>query len=144
MKKKLMFSGILVCLLVFSLALASCPSPSGGGGGEAYLTIIGGATLSSASSVIGVFPPGTTMSQATAQTGLVAGIDSNQASASDFEISGSDLKIKLYSSGTTRWYGSGTYDVIAKVNDTDIYRAPNVEFSGGAGTCPLGTAGVTW
>jgi hypothetical protein len=146
MNKKLILSGILAVALIFSLAGCGDGAGSNQQSGEVYLTVTGGAVLANASAQTGVYSTGTTMADAYAQTGVVAGLLSSQADASDVVVEGDNLKIKLYlpAGSTTRWYGSGTYDVISLVNGTTVYRAAGVQFSGGAGTCALGSPGATW
>jgi hypothetical protein len=129
------------------LVVVGCPQPTDdpSGDGEKYLTVTGGAFLFSSSAKTGVYPTGTSMVDAAIQTGVVAGLDTSLAIPSDGKVEGSNLKIKLYlpPNTSTRWYGSGTYDVIAIVGGATVYRATNVKFSGGAGTCAIGSS-TSW
>jgi hypothetical protein len=80
---------------------------------------------------IGIFPVGTSVEDALVQKDIVAGADEGNVKLSS---SSTTVTVELYAAPnyTSRWRGSGTYDVFAVVGSgrsASYYRARNVSFT---------------
>ncbi|GHT68403.1 hypothetical protein FACS1894110_15850 [Spirochaetia bacterium] len=86
--------------------------------------------------VLGVFPTGTTLAQATIYTGLIAGADSAGGSAVwSGTTNNNTLTAYLHtSSDDAPWTGNGTYDVYVLFNSTDARKAANKVITTGVNT----------
>jgi hypothetical protein len=114
---KLFLSGMLGMALAFGLVVAGCDNGSTGGGSDPKTIVISGITneqMSAAkSSSIGVFPAGTSLDDAIANTGIVAGASSTDDDFS-YTTSPNTATFPLWTApfpSYTRWTGDGTYDV---------------------------------
>jgi hypothetical protein len=136
MKTKRFFSfGLLAVLLALGLVLIGCDTDSGDENTDPKVLEITNISQSLASKgsngiQIGIFPAGTTIPQAMAQAGIVAG-----ASTTDVTLSNSapytctaPLYAAPFSSGN-RWTGSGTYDVYLVLGNNEYYQKTNVSFT---------------
>ncbi|MDR3173577.1 MAG: hypothetical protein LBU19_04940, partial [Treponema sp.] len=128
MRRLTKFFGIIAIGALIAIALAGCKDDSGPSPKTLIITDVSLIPNSgSGSAEIGIFLLGTTLQQALARTGIVAGATDSEmeyVSATDSSI----VKLYLPSSGS-RWTGSGTYDVyVAQSNPTAYYVLQNVEF----------------
>jgi hypothetical protein len=146
LNKKLLLSGISVCLLMFSLVLAGCGDGAGGGGGESpntfKVTAISQTQINQASThcLVGLFPVETTQSQVlddvraiylnsgTVTYVIAGGIDPQPLeSSAPYSISGS---LKSKSSGFENdWRGEGEYHIwfclISGASSVTVYKTNN-------------------
>ena len=136
MKKFSIFLVMLVFLLVFGLMLSSCDNGSTANTSPKTLVITMPATIGNYGAsgfMIGLFPVGTTLNQALANTGIVAGADSSTPGWTLFGIDPASLNLPLYVfpySGS-RWTGNGTYDIYIAVagGGGHYYKLSSVNFS---------------
>jgi hypothetical protein len=121
-----------VIALVLGMTVVGCKEPDSGGGNTdpktLIVTSVPPTVLSGATTVlIGVYPVGTSKTDAIARTGIVAGADQDAITTND-----TTLTILLYipiQGTTTRWTGSGTYDIWVMVNNTTFYKASSVSIT---------------
>ncbi|GHV62515.1 hypothetical protein AGMMS49587_09580 [Spirochaetia bacterium] len=148
MNKKSIFSAMLVGLLALSFVFVSCKTDDGGGGGGGNTIIITNISTAqflqgSVWSHLGVFPVGTTKEEALAQTGVVAGSQSdNPYDGVENDILGSKVTYPLWTLSSTSWTGAGTYDVyLALYNGatTTVYKKGSVEINAGTTTFSAAT-----
>jgi hypothetical protein len=142
---------IVMAIAIIALAMMACPadggSSSGGGGGGNVLVVqnipADVYAYGSSGGQIGIFPVGTTPAQALAQTGLVAGADLLTTPGVTAVPSGSNytLTIPLYS-GSTRWTGSGTYDIYVMLSGGGghYYKVSSVSITSGTTTISFSSA----
>jgi hypothetical protein len=127
MNKKLLISGILVSLLIFSFGLVGCDNGSTSGGGEGPNTF--GITAISPTQyaqgwdkqLIGLFPTETVRSEALSDadaviassgtTYIVAGIVDPPFASSAGNYSASGSLLSKSSGFTSNWRGDGTYHI---------------------------------
>jgi hypothetical protein len=148
-RSRFLIAGMAALALTFALVLAGCSfgstgsdgtNNSGNTGGGKSVAITGipqtqWSSMSSTNGVIGLFSPGTTLSQAiTAVMGNGSGmVASANLYNDDVKPSGSGpytVTIPLYSGqSSTRWNGSGTYTVYLLLESGYAYKADSVSFS---------------
>jgi hypothetical protein len=82
--------------------------------------------------MIGIFPVGTTPEQAFSQTGIVAAADSNAGDvtpptgSAPYTVS---VSLRAMPDYTSRWTGSGIYDIYLVLGGSNYYRKQNVSFT---------------
>jgi hypothetical protein len=142
-EKKL--AGILGIMLVFGMAVVGCDDGSNGGSRNndpktLVITNINGTLVTQGQSgiQIGIFPVGTTPSQALAQTGIVAGTTNSVrlSSSEPFHIT-APLYSLPYSANM--WTGSGTYDIYLTLGGNNYYRKQNVTFTSASTSADAGS-----
>jgi hypothetical protein len=149
MAKKGFLMGILGIMLVFGMAVVGCDDGStgenGGGSGNndpktLVITNIDGTlvTQGQLGIQIGIFPVGTTPSQALAQTGIIAGTTNSVrlSSSEPFHIT-APLYSLPYSASL--WTGSGTYDIYLTLGGSNYYRKQNVTFTSASTSADAGS-----
>jgi hypothetical protein len=149
MANKNYWLGILVMVLVFGMMVVGCDDGSTSGSSDPKTLVITNVPVNvysyaSSGGLLGVFTAGTTVTQALNETGLVAGAYMNNPDISSV-LSGGNyrLSIPLYTpSGSTRWTGSGKYDVYVVLNGGGghYYKASSVNISSETTTISFGNA----
>jgi hypothetical protein len=139
MKSKLFLAGVFGVALTFGIVVIGCDNGGGEGGNDGPKTLIitnidaTQAAQGQSGFKIGIFPVGTSATQALAWTGIVAGADSENSGV--VTLSGSappfTATVLLYAlpGGTSRWTGSGTYDVYLVLGNNKYYGKQNVSFT---------------
>jgi hypothetical protein len=82
--------------------------------------------------MIGIFPAGTTPEQALSQTGIVAAADSNAGDVTSPTGSAPytvTVSLRTMPGYTSRWTGSGVYDIYLVLGGSNYYRKQNVAFT---------------
>ena len=86
---------------------------------------------------LGLYPPGTTVSDAIGWQGLVAGAFFDDYGVTFLQAGGNyNVTFPLYRPNSSPWSGSGTYDVYCIIGSSSYYRASSVNFSGSSTTVP--------
>jgi hypothetical protein len=131
MAKKRFPIGWLATAAVFAMLVAGCDTGTNGGGGNTVpkvlvITGLDPTQQQSTSLMVGIFPAGTPLQQAAAQTGIVAGATS---ASGNVTVSGNTATIELYAAPgyNSKWTDSGTYDIYLSVGN-NYYRSQNVAF----------------
>jgi len=129
---------MLTLALVFGMIVVGCSDGSTSSDGKKTLVVKNIPASVYAYGVsggaIGLFPVGTTTSQASSQIGLVAGAYLDNR---DITVAGSGpytLTIPLYTgTGYDRWTGSGTFDIYVQLSGGGghYYKASSVEITSG-------------
>ncbi|MDR0453136.1 MAG: hypothetical protein LBH15_08840 [Treponema sp.] len=134
-----LFLGISAIGALIGLGLTGCPTDGGDGNAGPKTLVITGISDSLASQGqsnfrVGIFQPGTTPAEAMAQTGYVAGAESENAAVTG---SGSSYTatVSLYAPSSDRWTGSGTYDVYLVIGSGN-YRAQGISFNDASTSVP--------
>jgi len=128
--------GIIAIVAVIGFSMIGCKDDDGGNTDPKTLVL----TMPNANQntplsgfQLGVFPVGTTLAQAQARTGIVAGTLS--AGTQSFDADSVTLTLPLYNiNDDTRWTGNGTYDIYAMYMDVvsggfRSYKKGSVNFS---------------
>ncbi|MDR2445293.1 MAG: InlB B-repeat-containing protein [Spirochaetaceae bacterium] len=136
--------GMLAALLALNLVFAGCENGTTDDPGDDPKTlVITGITqdllgYGTPSIKIGIFPVGTSLEQASQQTGIVAGADSEQNAVTLSQSAPYTATALLYvPDNSGRWTGSGTYDIYILVNGDSYYLAQNVSFNDATTTVDL-------
>jgi hypothetical protein len=142
------FLGIITIGAVIAIGMTGCDNPTGGDDGNinspktlviqnipADVYSYGGS-----GGLIGIFQSGTSLQQALAQTGVVAGAN---LSNEDITVVGSGpytMTVPLYKLDDSRWTGSGgPYDIYVALSGGEghYYRAVSVNISSGTTYLPF-------
>jgi len=115
----LRIAGIVALVAVIGFSMTAC-GDGGGGSDPKTLVITMPASIASYGHYgfeVGVFPVGTTPTQAQAYTGLVADADYETPGVTSTGTDPVTITIPLYKAShyNARWTGSGTYDIYANL-----------------------------